>query len=123
MSKTIGYFEGTDSTWLTELQLLGHHTLPLSNGVDGHGLDVQHLNPQNHVDAVIGYLHKLVPSPGQELTPLELLHATRIYEIAVFIACPRGSHDIARRRLGELPPNAQLVDPADMLKAVAAKLR
>ena len=109
MAKVIGYFEGSDSVWLTSLQLQGHDTLPLSNGADGHGLNVQQLSPQHQVDLVIGYLHKLVPVPGRDLLVRDQLHATKVYDIPVLIACPGAAHAAGRARLGDLPPNAVLV--------------
>lgn len=115
MSKVVGYFEGSDSVWLTSLLLLGHDTLPLSNGADGHGLNIQALTPQHNCSLVIGYLHKLVPV-NREVTPADLLHATKVYEIPVLIACPSCSHEMARNRLGDLPANVKVVDPNELLK-------
>jgi len=57
---TVGYLEGTDSTILTRLAVSGIDTLPLSNGVDGHGKYVNHLS-KGEVDVVVGYAHKLTP--------------------------------------------------------------
>jgi hypothetical protein len=118
MPNTIGYLEGTDSIWLTSLLLLGHDTVPLANHVDGHGLNIQQISPQHHIDLIIGYLHKLVPLRGQDLTSAELLHATKVYDIPVLIACPAASHAAARTRLGQMPPKVTLVDPARMLAEV-----
>ena len=95
MAKTIGYLDGTDPLWLTDLLLRGHDTVPISNGADGHGINIQHINPQHRVDVIIGYVHKIVPSRGQDMSVQELLHATRVYEIPVLIACPAGSQAAA----------------------------
>ena len=35
--KPVGYFDGTDSTLLTNLVLNGCDTVPISNGSDRHG--------------------------------------------------------------------------------------
>jgi hypothetical protein len=118
-TKVIGYLEGTDSAWLTGLMVQGHDTLPISNGADGHGRDILQLSPLHPVALIIGYLHKLVPAHGQDWTTAGLLHATRVYEIPVLIACPAAAHKAARERLGELPPNAELVDPAEMMARAA----
>jgi len=38
MSKTVGYFEGTDPLLLNKLVARGIGTLPISNGFDSHGI-------------------------------------------------------------------------------------
>lgn len=115
MSKVIGYLEGADALWLTQLQLMGHDTMPLSNGYDGHGMNIQQLNPQHKIAVIICYMHKLVPPRHLSITLKEVLHATTVYEIPVLVACPRQSFDKAQTRLGELPANIHLVDPAEMI--------
>ena len=115
MPKVIGYLEGSDSLWLTSLQLMGHDTMPLSNGFDGHGMNIQQLNPQHKISVVICYMHKLVPPRHLSISTKEVLHATAVYEIPVLVVCPKDSFNAARERLGELPTNVQLVDPADVM--------
>jgi len=118
MSKIIGYLEGTDSIWLTNLQLAGYDTLPVSNGQDGHGLNIRQVGPQQHLALVVGYLHKLVPSPGADVTAKDLLHATNVYEVPVLIVCPSAQHAGARKRLGDIPANATLIDPSEIVQKV-----
>jgi hypothetical protein len=123
MAKTIGYLDGTDPLWLSDLLLRGYDTLPISNGADGHGINILHLNPQHHLDLVIGYVHKIVPFHEQELSVQELLHATRVYSIPMLIACPPGMLGVARTRLGELPPNVELVEVGQLLERAAKLLK
>jgi hypothetical protein len=123
MPKVIGYLEGSDSLWLTRLLLQGHDTMPLSNGYDGHGMNIQQLSPQHKISAVICYMHKLVPPRHLSVTVKEILHATKVYEIPVLIACPKDAFAAARERLGEIPPNAQLLDPAEMLETLQGLLK
>ena len=52
--KSVGYFEGTDSTLLTSLICAGFDTLPVSNGVDHHGKNVRRINQQEKYDILIG---------------------------------------------------------------------
>ena len=118
MSKMIGYMEGTDALWLTSLQILEYDTLPLSNGWDGHGMNILQLSPQQHVDVVVGYLHKIMPPKWTETTAQELLHATKVYDIPVLIVCPKADHATARQRIGHLPSNVTLVDPSAVLETI-----
>ena len=122
MSKIVGYMEGTDPLWLTTLQVLGCDTLPLSNGQDGHGLNIQLLTQGNRPDLIICWLHKLVWPKYYEMSPRELLHATRQYGIPVVVACPREYHERVAEVLGELPPNVRLTDPAELMEQLRHEL-
>ena len=119
MPKVIGYMAGTDSGWLTTLGVLGYVTLPLSNGYDGHGLNIQLISNQRKVDLVLCWLHKLIPTPGEEVTTDELLARTTMFEIPVLVVCPAALHGKVRERGVELPKNAQLIDPADVVERIA----
>ena len=107
MRKIVGYLEGTDSVWLTTLNARGHTTLPLSNGFDGHGMNIGMLNKQNKIDLLIGYLHKLLPAEGIDVTMAGMLHATTVYGIPVLVVCPTGIEGAARgadrRDTGQCP--------------------
>ncbi len=116
MRKIVGYLEGTDPLWLTTLQLQGRDTLPMSNGQDGHGLNVQLITQHNRPDILVCWLHKLI-WPGDELmTPRELLHNTTQCNIPVLVACPKEHHEHAASVIGELADNIQLVDPGELLE-------
>lgn len=115
MRKIVGYLEGTDSVWLTMLNARGHTTLPLSNGFDGHGMNIGMLTKQNRVDLVVAYLHKLMPAEGVDVTMSQMLHATTVYGIPVLLACPTDIQNAAHSLIGEMPDNVQFVDPGEML--------
>lgn len=123
MSKIVGYMEGTDPLWLTTLQLLGCDTLPLSNGQDGHGLNIQLLTQNNKPDLIICWLHKLLWPSYYEVTPKELLHSVHVYGIPVLVACPAEFHGRIGELLTELPGNVKLVDPGAMLDTVKEMLQ
>ena len=118
MPKVIGYMAGTDSEWLTTLGILGYVTLPLSNGFDGHGLNIQLISNQRKVDLVLCWLHKLIPTPGEDVTMDELLARTTMFEIPVLVVCPGRLHGKVQGRSIELPRNAQLIDPADVVERI-----
>jgi len=122
MSKLVGYMEGTNPQWLTTLQMLGCDTLPLSNGQDGHGMNIQLLTQASKPDMIICWLHKLAWPKYYEVTPKELLHSTEQYEIPVVIACPSEFHGQVPQVLGELPQNVRLTDPDDVLALLRSEL-
>ncbi|MBN2082875.1 hypothetical protein JW859_11820 [bacterium] len=115
MKKIVGYMEGADPLWLTTLQLLGYDTLPLSNGQDGHGLNIQLIMHGNRPDLVICWPHKLLYPGESDISPRDLLHATTLFEIPVLVACPLEFQTAAVNLLGDLPANVRLVDPGEIL--------
>jgi len=96
----VGYLEGTPSIFLSRVSLDGLSTLPLGNGFDGHGKYVAHIAPQDNICVVVGYLHKILPTPGLELTPADLLFACRTHSIPAVIIAPEGRIEEARKLLG-----------------------
>ena len=118
MSKVIGYFEGTDSLWLTTLVAKGYDTMPVSNGYDNHGKNVRLYNMNNRDNVVIGYLHKVIGPINMDATTEDILHACAVYSIPVILACPRELQDGAKPKLGKMAEHVQLVDPAGMIAAV-----
>jgi hypothetical protein len=115
MSKTVGYFEGTDSLWLTTLIAKGHDTIPISNGYDNHGKNIRLYNVNNRDDAVIGYLHKVIAPVSSNASTADILHACAVYSIPVLLACPRELQAAAQPKLGKMAEHVQLVDPAEMI--------
>jgi hypothetical protein len=116
--KTVGYFEGTDPTILTRLAARGVATLPLGNGVDGHGKYVNHLTKADGVSVVTGYLHKILPTSRQEFTPESVLHACRTHEIPVLVIVPTADHETARSVLDKVMDYVTLVDPAELYEKI-----
>jgi len=115
MPKVIGYFEGTNPEWLTALVAMGHSTLPVSNGYDGHGKNVRQYDASNKDDVVIGYLHKVISPPAWEATTADILHSIVTYEIPCLLAVPEAHQAQAKALLGKVPDSVLLVDPARMM--------
>ncbi|MDJ0961342.1 MAG: hypothetical protein QNJ88_11825 [Acidimicrobiia bacterium] len=124
MRKTVGYFEGTDSTLLTALVIEGYDTIPVSNGRDNHGQHVRLINDQNRYDILIAYVHKIFapeePQPG-DATYQDVFHLCRTYSIPLLLEVPEPLQVAARELLGDPPDIVRFVDPSDMLM-VANKL-
>jgi hypothetical protein len=114
----LGYFEGTDALILTRLTAKGIDTLPLSNGFDGHGKYVAHITKDDGISVVVGYLHKVLPTSKQEITPEGVLYACRTHGIPVLIIAPSSDHGAARELLGNTAEFVMLVDPSDLYDKV-----
>ncbi len=123
MSKTIGYMEGTDPVLLTTLAVRNYSVLPISNGLDGHGLNIQLIHKERKPDLIVCYLHKLLPSPGYDATVASLLYRPRIFEIPIVIICPKEYHELACEIAPNLPDCAYLTDPADVISRLNELLR
>jgi len=116
MGMLVGYMEGTNPEWLTTLQVLGCDTMPLSNGFDGHGLNIQMITRSNKPDVVLCWLHKLISPKPIGLSPKELLHAAIAFNVHVLVACPAEYHSTAERIMEGRLENVRLVEPEEMLK-------
>ncbi len=113
--KSVGYFEGTDSRLLTALVLSGYDTIPLSNGVDHHGMYVGRFNNETRTDILIGYPHKITARPDDELQVQDVFHICRTYEIPLLLEVPEDLQEQIRALLPEAPDLVELLDPADTL--------
>lgn len=113
--KSIGYFEGTDSTLLTSFICAGYDTLPVSNGVDHHGKSVYSINDKEKYDILIGYVHKLYHPDRFNLPYERLFHTCSTYGIPLLIEVPSGLQDKARALMPEAPDVVEFLDPADIL--------
>ena len=111
---TVGYFEGSDSLVLTRLVARGMDTAPLSNGFDNHGKYVAHLTKDDKISVVVGYLHKVLPTSKQEITPEGVLYACQTHAIPVLIIVPSSDQGAAREVLGKIAEYVTLVDPSDL---------
>ncbi len=114
----VGYLEGTDPLLLTRLAVQGIGTLPLSNGFDLHGKYINHLTRQDGISVVVGYLHKVLPTPGMTITPRDLLFACMTHGIPVVLIAEKALQEQAYRLLGEAVAYVRLVDPADLYSTI-----
>jgi hypothetical protein len=111
----VGYFEGTDPLLLTKLAAEGVETLPVANTWDGHGKFVNHLS-KGEVNVVVGYLHKIIPAEPLRTSSLSLmldsmLSACKAHEIPVLLIVPATLHEKAKKILGDVGANIQIVAP------------
>ncbi len=113
--KKVGYFEGTDSTLLTNLVLDGYDTVPVSNGSDKHGLGITRINHQNRHDLLVGYLHKVTAQEEDELQVQDVFHICRTYDIPLLLEIPTQLHEHARALIPDAPSVVEFLDPADTL--------
>lgn len=115
--KTVGYFDGTDSTLLTRLAAHGFYTVPLGNQWDGHGKIATHLEP-GEVDLILAYLHKLLPPRDAEAgpipSPVDLLYRANTYKIPVLVIVPKNLHKEAKDLLEEAADFVEIVAPEEL---------
>jgi hypothetical protein len=113
--KSVGYFEGTDSTLLTHLIMSGFDTLPVSNGSDHHGKSVTLVNSQSKYDLLIGYLHKIAAAENDDIQTHHIFHICKTYGIPLLLEVPEHLQSAARNVIPDAPSNVELLDPADTL--------
>jgi len=123
MRKNVGYFEGTDPSLLTDLVCNSYDTVPISNGFDNHGMHVRIINNENHIDVLIGFVHKIYASDddvqsGGVVTYQDVFHVCRTFDIPLVLAVHRELHDKARKLFKDIPDVVEFVDPEDMLSRV-----
>ena len=114
----VGYFEGTDPLLLTKLAAEGVETLPLANTWDGHGKFANHLS-KGEVNVIVGYLHKVIPAEPLRTASLalmldSLLSASKAHNIPVLLIVPTNLHDKAKKILGDIGSNIQIVAPEQL---------
>ncbi len=114
--KRVGYFEGTDPAVLTSLICDGYDTIPISNGIDNHGLHVRLLNEDSRVDVLMGYLHKIYAPVEEDTQAEDMIHICQTYESHFLVIVPRALHACARGKFEKCPDVVQFVDPSDVLE-------
>jgi hypothetical protein len=122
MRKVVGYFEGTGTELLAELVCDGYDTVPISNGFDNHGMNVRIINNENHVDVLVGSIHKIYAPEDNasvgEVTYQDIFHVCNMFEIPLLLGVRSGLHDKARALFSNAPEVVQFVDPNEMLETV-----
>ncbi len=116
--KSIGYFEGTDSTLLTSLICAGYDTLPVSNGVDHHGKNVRRINQQEKYDVLIGYIHKLYAPVDYDLPYQDVFHICKTYGIPLLLEVPEDLQAKAMELMPDAPDVVEFRDPGTILERV-----
>ncbi len=117
---TIGYMGGTDPSLLTKLSAAGAVTVPLGNGWDSHGQHIALINAGDRIDAVVGYLHKFLPTRDSSVTPGDLLKSCKVNGVKIFVVADKDDHKNAEKVLGDICNDVRLVDPAEAHKELMA---
>ena len=121
--KTIGYMEGTDSDFLTNLLIDGVDTLPLSNGWDNHGKFIAHIAKTDNISVVVGYLHKFFTLWQDQTIVEDILSSLKVSKIPTVFIVPKNQHANAKKLLKGRGVNCHFSDPLDLTKTVAAILK
>jgi hypothetical protein len=123
MRKTVGYFEGTDSTLLTDLVCDGYDTVPISNGFDNHGMHVRIINNENRVDVLVGYVHKIFATQDDaqtgSVTYQDIFHVCRTFQVPLILEVHTRLHEKAKALFDDIPDVVEFVDPSQMYPRVS----
>jgi hypothetical protein len=117
----VGYLEGTDGQLLTNLVVEGIDTLPVSNGWDGHGKTLGHITPADHIDLIVGYLHKVF-SRGMDVSAKDVLYNCVLHKLPILLLVPECNWAAAKECLGQIADDVILVDPGKALETILKKL-
>ncbi len=115
---TVGYMDGTDPAVLTKLALRGIGTFPLSNGYDMHGKYIAHLTKEDGIALVVGYVHKILPTPGIAITTHDLLYACITHNIPVVLIADKEDHEEAKKLLKEYGDKVRISDPKELYETI-----
>jgi hypothetical protein len=121
--KRVGYFEGTDPAILTSLVCDGCDTIPISNGLDNHGLYIRLLNEESKLNVLVGYLHKIYALEGYDTQAADIFHFCQTYQTQFLVIVPTDLHECARQKFDKCPEVVQFVDPQDLLETVRNSLK
>ena len=120
--RTVGYMEGTNSEFLTNLIVDGIDTLPLSNGWDNHGKLVAHITRTDNVSVVVGYLHKFFTLSLDPKIVDDIFSSLKAYKVPTVFIVPKERQEKAKQLLKGRRLNYTMSDPADLTKTVKSIL-
>ena len=121
--KTIGYMEGTNSEFLTDVMVEGIDTMPFSNGWDNHGKFLAHITRTDNISVVVGYLHKFFTLTQEPKIVNEMLSSVRAYKIPTVIVVPKANQEKAKKLLKGKGINFIFADPSEITSAVMGILK
>ena len=121
--KTIGYMEGTNSEFLTNVIVEGIDTMPFSNGWDNHGKFLAHITRTDNISVIVGYLHKFFTLSQEPKIIDEMLSSVRAYKIPTVIIVPKEKQEKAKKLLKVKGVNFIYADPNELTGAVMGILR
>jgi len=114
----VGYLEGTDPLVLSRLTAQGIQTLPLSNGMDMHGTNVAQLTKKDRVSVVVGYLHKVIPVEGINLSLRDIVHNCQVQTIPFCVVINDGDDARVEKLLGEFASFVQITTPSKLFDKI-----
>ena len=120
--KIVGYMGGTNSEVMTNLLLEGYETIPLSNGWDNHGKYLAHINRNDNISLVVGYLHKFIPV-AKEYSLGDMLSSLKIYKIPIIFIVPKSKQAKAKKLLSSKGINYKFADPSEISEVIFAMLK
>ena len=120
--KIVGYMEGTNPEVLTNLMLEGYETLPLSNGVDNHGKYIAHLNRNDNISLIIGYLHKFL-AVAKEYNIGDMLLTIKVYKVPIVFIVPKAKQAKAKKLLASKGIKYTFADPSEITKVTLDLLK
>jgi len=100
--KTVGYLLGTDPEVLSRLVCMGYQTLPLGNGIDNHGKHIGFITIADHINLIVGYIHKVTPHSSFNISTRDLLNPAIIHEIPMLLVAPRDKIEEAKKIVTEI---------------------
>lgn len=120
--KIVGYMGGTNSEVMTNLLLEGYETIPLSNGWDNHGKYLAHINRNDNISLVVGYLHKFIPV-AKEYSLGDMLSSLKIYKIPIIFIVPKSKQAKAKKLLSSKGISYKFADPSEISEVIFAMLK
>ena len=112
--KSIGYMQGTDPIFLTQMVVQNIYTMPLGNGVDNHGKYIALVTKSDDLALVVGHFHKFIPPFEGGMKASDRLYACNLHEIPVLMLCPTDIHEKAKEILVDCEEWVTMVDPENL---------
>ncbi|PNX48241.1 MAG: hypothetical protein BV459_02745, partial [Thermoplasmata archaeon M11B2D] len=80
----------------------GYQTLPLGNGIDNHGKHIGFITIADHINLIVGYIHKVTPHSSFNISTRDLLNPAIIHEIPMLLVAPRDKIEEAKKIVTEI---------------------
>ena len=102
--------------------LNGYETIPLSNGWDNHGKYIAHINRNDDISVVIGYIHKFIPLK-KEFGIGDMLSSLKIYKVPVIFVVPEKNQAKAKKLLANKGVKYFFADPSEITEVALSVLK
>jgi len=123
--KTVGYLLGTDPEFLSRLVCMGYQTLPLGNGIDNHGKYIGFVTIGDHINLIVGYIHKVAPHSSFNLSTRDLLNPGIIHEIPMLLIAPQEKVEEAKKIVSEVTDSdyIKIISPEKLMDETLKRLQ